>query len=131
MADQRPRRQYVLDAGALIAYERSDRKVAALIKIAAQRRIEIILPSTVLAQVWRDGSRQAMLAKLLRSPGLLEAPLRHSDAKNVGELLRESGTTDVVDAHVAVLAGRLTAPVITSDPDDIASLVAGIELIHV
>lgn len=131
MAEKLARRQYVLDAGALIAHERSDRKVAALIKIAAQRRVEMVLPSTVLAQVWRDGSRQAVLAKLLRSPGLLEAPLHHSDAKSVGELLRESGTTDVVDAHVAVLAERLGAPVITSDPDDIANLIAGIELIHV
>jgi hypothetical protein len=31
--------------------------------------------STVLAQVWRDGTRQALLSKTLRNPGLAEAPL--------------------------------------------------------
>lgn len=125
------RRQYVLDAGALVAHERRDRKVAALMETAARHRIEIILPSAVLAQVWRDGGRQAILSKALRNPGLTEAPLNHRDAKRVGELLRDSGTTDVVDAHVAVLAVRLQAPVITSDPGDISQLNADIELIRI
>lgn len=124
-------RQYVLDAGALVAHERRDRKVAALMEIAARHRIEMILPSAVLAQVWRDGGRQATLSKALRNPGLTEAPLHHGDAKRVGELLRDSGTTDVVDAHVAVLAVRLKAPVITSDPGDISKLDADIDLIRV
>ena len=91
----------------------------------------MVLPSVVLAQVWRDGSRQAVLARVLRNPGLVEAPLHHEDAKRVGELLRESGTTDVADAHVVVLAGRLRAPVITSDPGDISKLNAELPLIRV
>jgi hypothetical protein len=37
-------------------------------------------------------------------------------------LLRESATADVADAHVAVLAARLGAAVITSDAGDIAKL---------
>jgi hypothetical protein len=45
------RRQYVLDAGALVAHEQRDRKVAALTETAARHRIEMILPSAVLAQV--------------------------------------------------------------------------------
>jgi hypothetical protein len=49
----------------------------------------------------------------------------------VGELLRGSATTDVVDAHVAVLSVRLKAPVITSDPDDIAKLDTNINVIRV
>jgi hypothetical protein len=123
--------RYVLDAGALIAHERGNPKLGALLKVAAQQRIEMVLPSIVLAQVWRDGSRQAVLSRVLRNPGLIEAPLRHEDAKRVGELLRESGTTDVADAHVVVLAGRLRAPVITSDPDDISKLNAELPLIRV
>jgi hypothetical protein len=131
MAEKAIRRQYVLDVGALVAHERRDRKVAALMEVAARHRIEMILPSAVLAQVWRDGARQAILSKALRNPGLVEAPLHHDDAKRVGELLRSSGTADVVDAHVAVLARRLRAPVITSDPGDISKLSAEIELIRV
>jgi len=131
MPEKAVHRQCVLDAGALIAYERRDRKVAALMEVAAEHRIEMILPSAVLAQVWRDGARQALLSRMLRNPGLVEAPLDHTDAKRVGELLRHSGTSDVVDAHVAVLAGHLRAPVVTSDPADISSLNAAIELIGI
>ena len=119
------------DAGALAAHERRDRKVAALLEVAARHRIEMILPSAVLAQVWRDGTRQAILSKALRNPGLTEAPLHHDDAKRAGGLLRGSGTTDVAGAHVAVLAMRLRAPVITSDPGDITKFDADIELIRV
>jgi hypothetical protein len=71
------------------------------------------------------------LARTLRNPGLIEAPLRHDDAISIGELLKDSRTTDVVDAHVAVLARRLRAPVVTSDPGDLATLDADITLIRV
>lgn len=131
MSDKVIPRQYVLDAGALIAYERRDPKVTVLIEEAFGSRIEMVLPSVVLAQVWRDGSRQALLSRVLRNPGLVEAPFHHEDAKRVGELLRESATTDVADAHVVVLAGRLRAPVITSDPGDISKLNAELPLIRV
>jgi PIN domain nuclease of toxin-antitoxin system len=131
MTEKPVQTQYVLDAGALIAHERNNSKVSALLKVAAQQRIEMVLPSVVLAQVWRDGSRQAILSRMLRNPGLVEAALHHEDAKRVGELLRESGTTDVANAHVVVLAGRLRAPVITSDPGDISKLNAEFPLIRV
>jgi ABC-type molybdenum transport system ATPase subunit/photorepair protein PhrA len=131
MTEKPVQRRYVLDAGALIAHERNNPKVGALLKVAARQRIEMVLPSVVLAQVWRDGSRQAVLSRMLRTPGLVEARLHHDDAKRVGELLRESGTTDVADAHVVVLAGRLRASVITSDPDDISKLNAELPLIRV
>jgi len=55
----------------------------------------------------------------LRNPGLVDALLHHEDARLAGELQCRSGTADVVDAHVAVLAGRLRARVITSDPHDL------------
>lgn len=131
MTERPVRRPHVLDAGALIAYERRDRKVAGIIKAAAIHRVDIFLPSAVLAQVWRDGARQALLAMLLRNPRVQEAPLNHDEARRVGELLRISGTSDVVDAHVALLAERLHAPVITSDPGDIGKLSEGLELVRV
>jgi predicted nucleic acid-binding protein len=131
MAEKPVLRRYVLDAGALVAHERRDPKVAALIAVAARHRIEMVLPSIVLAQVWRDGSRQALLSRALRNPGIVAAPLNHDDAKRIGEMLRVSGTTDVADAHVAVLAGRLRSPVITSDPDDITKLDARLDIVRV
>jgi hypothetical protein len=49
----------------------------------------------------------------------------------VGELLGESATADVADAHVAVLAGRLGAAVITSDQGDIAKLDPALPIVKV
>lgn len=131
MPKQGAPRRYVLDAGALIAQERGDVRVAALFKVAAAQSIEMVLPSVVLAQVWRNGTRQVQLARTLGNPGVTEAPLHHEDAKRVGELLRESATVDVADAHVAVLAGRLGAAVITSDSGDIAKLDPALPLVKV
>jgi predicted nucleic acid-binding protein len=123
--------RYVLDAGALIAQERGDVRVAALFKVAAAQSIEVVLPSVVLAQVWRNGTRQVQLARTLTNPGVTEAPLHHEDAKRVGELLRGSATADVADAHVAVLAGQLGAVVITSDSGDIAKLDPALRIVKV
>ena len=131
MHNQGAPQRYVLDAGALIAQERGDVKVAAIFKVAAAQRIEMVLPSVVLAQVWRNGTRQVQLARTLRNPGVTEAPLHHEDARHVGELLRESATADVADAHVAVLAARLGAAVITSDPKDIAKLNPALSIVGV
>jgi hypothetical protein len=44
-------RRYVLDAGAIIAQERRDPKETALFEQAAGSRIEMVLPTVVLAQV--------------------------------------------------------------------------------
>lgn len=76
MTDQPVPRWYVLDAGALIAHEKNNPKVGALLKVASRQRIEMVLPSVVLAT-------------------------------------------------------RLRAPVITSDPDDISKLNPKLPLIRV
>jgi hypothetical protein len=114
-----------------MAQERGDVRVAARFKMAAAQRIGMVFPSVVLAQVWRNGTRQVRLARTLSNPGVTEAPLHHEDAKLVGELLRESATADVADAHVAVLAGRLGAAVITSDSGDIAKLDPALPILKV
>ena len=36
----------------------------------------------------------------------------------MGELLGKAGASDVVDAHVVVIAATTASPVLTSDPDD-------------
>ena len=42
----------------------------------------------------------------------------------VGELLAASGTADVIDAFVALLAARERASIVSSDPDDIGRLLS-------
>jgi hypothetical protein len=56
-----------LDSGALIAFERNDRPMVAIVARAVQQRIPLTVPAGVVGQVWRDGRRQARLARLLGS----------------------------------------------------------------
>lgn len=109
----------VLDAGALVAVERGARAVARQLELAVRARAELRTCTAVIAQVWRDGARQARLAHLLRN--VVIVPLAEPDDRRTGELLRRAGTADVVDAHLALLAMPGDV-VLTSDPADIEHL---------
>ena len=112
----------MLDTGALIALERPSRLTLRDLKVARRMGDPVIIPAGCVAQAWRDGSKQTELAKLLRSSATRIAPLDGHGARRVGELLRRSGTSDVVDGHVAFLAVNDERTVCTSDPDDIRHL---------
>src|SRR5690348_13815388 len=60
MGSPRPR-AVVLDAGALIQFDRGHPRMRALIRLALDRSSPLIVPAGVLGQVWRDGSRQVPL----------------------------------------------------------------------
>jgi len=109
----------ILDAGAFVAYERGDAGVR--VHLVAARRLthELITTSPVVAQVWRDGRRQALLAGLLRGVRV-DAPGEEA-ARRAGALLTRTRTRDVVDALVVCLA-RTGDNIVTSDPDDIGLL---------
>ncbi|MHB8295639.1 MAG: PIN domain-containing protein [Acidimicrobiales bacterium] len=112
----------VLDAGALIAVERDDRGTAAVIEAARQEHRVVVVPAGVVGQVWRGGSRQARLARLLDARGVVVEPLTDTGARAAGVLCGAAGTADVVDASV-VLAARLhRATVISSDRVDLQVL---------
>jgi predicted nucleic acid-binding protein len=111
-----------LDAGALIALDRDDRRVVVLLARAVQKNVPVVVPATALAQAVRSPERQVRLARLVRQPGTQVVPLDRVDATNVGRLLAASGTADVVDAHVVVCARRAGQRVVTSDPDDLRRL---------
>ena len=107
-----------LDAGALIAIERSDRRLLRLLELTNERGLALDVPVGVLAQVWRGGRRQALLARFLRLPEVRFVDLDVTTARAVGELCALTGASDVVDAHVALHAVRLDLSVVTSDPVD-------------
>lgn len=109
----------VFDAGALIALDRGDRSVGALLILAAQQNVEAITSSTCIAQVWRDPTRQAKLTRAL--DGFLERPLDPVRARRCGLLLANTGTSDIADAAVTLLA-RDGDTILTSDPRDIQRL---------
>lgn len=119
----------MLDAGALVAFERNDRRVRRLVELAAQHAAPLFVPAGVVGQVWRDGSRQVRLARLLKS-GLLDVhDLDLEEARAAGSLCGMTATDDVIDASVALLARRHGAAVVTSDPDDLRRLDARLTIV--
>lgn len=118
-----------LDAGALIALERDDRRVLVLLARARETGARITVPATALAQAIRRPERQARLARLIRQPSTDVISLDRVDATSTGRLLAASGTADIADAHVVICARRARQPVVTSDPGDLRALDAAVPLI--
>ncbi len=109
----------VFDTGGLIALDRGDREIGALLALAAASGVEAVTSSACVAQAWRDQARQARLARALA--GFLERPLSPAVARGCGRLLAAAGTSDVVNAAVALLV-EPGDTVVTSDPEDIGRL---------
>jgi hypothetical protein len=112
----------VLDAGALIAFERGDGRMRALLRDALKRGARVVIPAGALGQAWRDGARQAPLAALVRGPTTVVPALDRVLAEASGTLCGRCGTSDVIDASVVLTARRERAVVVTSDPDDLRRL---------
>ncbi len=109
-----------------MACERGDSTVVALLEEASRRGVPVMTSSGCVAQAWRSGGpRQALLVRTLR--GVDEQALDRGASRVVGGLLAQSGTSDVVDAHVAVLATG--GMIVTSDQTDLRRLLdaGGIE----
>jgi hypothetical protein len=117
----------VLDAGALIALDRGERDTWALIADVQRQRLRPAVPAPVIAQAWRGGARRARLARALS--GIDQVPADGALAFRAGVLLAESGTDDVLDALVALVAAdRPGWEVVTSDPDDIHHLLTTLKV---
>jgi hypothetical protein len=92
--------------GAIIASERNDLTLAALLKAARKKRTPILVPATVVAETWRGASTHARAAHLFGSvDGFPE--LNEQTARQVGSLL--------------AMAVR-PATIVTSDVKDITHL---------
>lgn len=111
-----------LDAGALIALERADERVRALCREALRTGVRLVIPAAVLAQVWREGRRQAALSMALKGRTTHVVALDELLAKAVGLLCGRAGTSNVVDASLVLVARRERALVVTGDAHDIRRL---------
>ena len=110
----------VLDAGALLAVERDDRDLIAMIKRERREGRAPLSHGGVIGQVWRGGSgRQATLARLL--PGVDVQALDDDLGRRAGVLLGAAGQADVIDAAVVLLA-QDGDDIYTSDPGDLRAL---------
>lgn len=110
----------LLDAGFLVAFERGGRGTREYVSLAQASGTVLSTTHPVVAQVWRDGARQARLSRLLRALTILP----FDDGRSVGALLAAAKTTDVVDAHLVITADRLSEPILTGDLDDLEHLAA-------
>ncbi|KLL10679.1 MULTISPECIES: hypothetical protein [Protofrankia] len=116
----------VLDAGAFVAVDRGDRAMLARLRVAQRHGIDLRSNAVVVAQVWRDrGGQQAALAGLLRSVEV--CPVDEQTGRRAGVLLGRAGSSDAVDATVALLA-RPGDRILTNDPGDIARLVEAADI---
>ena len=110
----------ILDAGVLVAVDRGEQAAQSFLTAALEERAVLRTSAPVVAQVWRDGRRQARLARFLDTLEVHDFTL--VDARVVGGMLLRSGTSDVVDAHIVALAVRLQDSIVTADALDFLSL---------
>jgi hypothetical protein len=112
------------DTGALIAADRGERQMWARHRALLVLREVPIVPAPVVAQGWRGGSRQALLARLL--VGCDVEALDDEQARAVGSLAARAGTPDVVDASVVEGALRRHDLVVSSDPEDLTRIATAV-----
>ncbi len=85
-----------------------------------QIRTALHITNPVVAQTCWNSSRHARLAALLQT--ITIHPL--NDGRPVGQLLAQTRTSDVIDAHLVITAVRLGDDILTGDPDDLTTLSA-------
>jgi len=121
----------VLDAGALIALDRGDKRMIALLNRALAQNRTFRVPAGVVGQAWRNGRLQVALARFLRSEEVEIVPLDEQLARSCGELCAATNSPDVIDASVVILAKVRRDPIVTSDPDDLRRLDPAAQIIPV
>jgi hypothetical protein len=124
MGSKRPR-PLVLDAGALIAVDRADRRMIRLLELAE----EVHVPAGALAQAWRNPARQVRLVRIVSANEVAVHALDGFSARAAGQLCAATSTSDVIDASVVLVARTVTGVILTSDPDDLRRLDPGVDLV--
>jgi hypothetical protein len=109
------------DSTVLITAERGDRQIWSRHRGLLRMGAVPVVPTPVLAQAWRGGSRQALLARLLA--GCEIEVMTEESARAVGRLLGTAAHDDVVDASVVESAARRLDSIVTSDLRHIERLV--------
>lgn len=120
-----------MDAGALIAIERGTATGGSLVRDGVRTGARFVVPVAALAQVWRDGRRQARLARFLSAEGVVVEPMDERAARAAGMLCGLAGTADVVDASVVWCARQHGGRVISSDPEDLRRLDPTLDIVAV
>jgi hypothetical protein len=122
------RKGVVFDAGAFIALERMNPAMFHLAKRLLEESVPLATSAGVVAQVWRrESGRQAAIARILVTMGV--EVIDHPVARVLGRLLGQTGTRDIVDAHVVWIAQTRGWRVLTSDPKDLHAIDPSVETV--
>jgi hypothetical protein len=108
------------DTGALIAADRGERRMWVRHRSLLALREVPTVPAPVVAQSWRGGGRQPLLARLLT--GCHVEALDDGQARSVGSLAARAASTDIVDVCVVEGALRRRDLVVSSDEDDLQAI---------
>jgi hypothetical protein len=121
-------RGVAFDAGGLIALDCNGRRVLTLIARAnAAFRSRFRRPHSRKPFVTPPG--RCGCQRFIRQVGTKLMALDGPDASAVGLLLARTGTSDVVDAHVAVCARRAGQAIVTSDTADFRRIAPDVPLV--
>ena len=112
----------VLDTGALIALERGDKRMIALLRRALAQGRAFRVPAGVVGQAWRNGRVPVILRRFLRSEGVEIIPLDEQFARSCGELCAAASASDVIDASVVIVARERQDLTVTTDPGGLRHL---------
>lgn len=110
----------ILDTGVFVALDNPSqaRVLMQLMSRLVDEGQSLSTTEAVLAQSWRDPKRQVLMKRLVTMATIHP----FGDPQTIGIRCATSGTSDVVDAGLAVLADQLGDVVLTTDPNDIANL---------
>ncbi len=125
MGTKRPR-PVVLDAGALIAVDRADRRMIRLLELAQ----DIHVPAGALAQAWRNPARQVRLVRVVSADGVVIHPLDTAGARAAGQLCAAAAASDIVDASIVLVARLVNGVTVTGAYDDLRRLDPSIDLVR-
>jgi len=115
----------LLDSSALSGAATGQVRVRAELALAEELGVEVHVSSVTLTETLRGHHRDAQVHAVLA--GTQQQPVTPQLGRASGELLGQTRRNDTVDAIVAVTAAGLGVRVrlLTSDPDDMNALTAG------
>ncbi len=121
----------VLDSQALALLDgkksEKKRRLIALLSEAARAGLPMWVPSSVFAQSYFDGAKQAELMRFIARPWVTRQVLDFDIARKIGSERHRTRHLDVVDQHVAALSREADLTIVTSDSDYTEKL--GLELV--
>lgn len=108
------------DASVLIGLERRDTAAWAWLRRATERGQPPLVCAAAVAECWRDGRRQGLLASALDVCDLVDVDV--ALARAAGEALAQVREAGTIDALVAASTARAGALLVTADVDDMRPL---------